>query len=66
MRQDGSVLVIDAEDRVRIREVHVARATKNTLIVDAGLADGERVCISPLAAVIDGMRVSVSAGAGAE
>jgi len=59
MRQDGTVLVIDDEDRLRIREIRVARAMKDTLIVAEGLAAGDRVCISRLPAVIDGMRVVV-------
>ena len=59
MRQDGTVLVIDDEDRLRIREIRVARAMKDTLIVAEGLAAGDRVCTSRLAAVIDGMRVVV-------
>jgi RND family efflux transporter MFP subunit len=59
MRQDGTVLVIDSEDRVRIREVRVTRTMKDSLIVAEGLADGDRLCTSRLSAVIDGMRVAV-------
>ena len=35
---------------------------KDTLIVAEGLAAGERLCNSPLSAVIEGMRVAVVAG----
>ena len=59
VRQDGTVLVVDDEDRIRIREIRVARTMRDTLIVAEGLASGERVCTSPLSAVVEGMRVVV-------
>jgi RND family efflux transporter MFP subunit len=58
-RPDGRVLIVDAEDRLRFREVRVLRAQKENVIVEAGLADGERVCTTPLSAVIEGMKVVV-------
>ena len=60
LRQDGRVLVVDEGDRLRLREVEVLRRTPETVIVSAGLAAGERLCITPLAAVTDGMRVRTS------
>lgn len=59
LREGGRVLVIDAEDRLRFREVEILRSTGARLIVSAGLAEGERVNLSPLAAVTDGMQVRV-------
>lgn len=61
LRPDGTVLVVDVEDRLRFRDVRVARTLRETVIVAAGLADGDRVCVSPLAAVVVGMRVIVRA-----
>lgn len=59
LREGGRVLVIDAEDRLRFREIEILRSTGGRLIVSAGLSDGERVNLSPLAAVTDGMQVRV-------
>ncbi len=57
LRADGQLLVVDDEDRLRFRTVDVLRNTAEEVIISSGLADGERVCISPLATVTDGMRV---------
>lgn len=65
LRDDGSVLIVDAEDRLRFREVDVLRLTDREAIVQAGLDDGERVCVSQLATVTDGMRVRIQPDGGA-
>jgi RND family efflux transporter MFP subunit len=53
----SQVLVVDEEDRLRFRDVDILRVTNEDLIVRAGLEEGEKVCLSPLEAVTDGMRV---------
>jgi hypothetical protein len=53
------VFVIDEERRIRFRDVSVLRATEESVVVRSGLEAGERVCLSPLEAVTDGMRVRV-------
>lgn len=63
LRPDGRVLVVDDEDRLRFREVDVLRTTREALFVRGGLAAGERVCLSPLEVVSDGMRVRVASPA---
>jgi RND family efflux transporter MFP subunit len=55
--RESSVLVLDDEDRVRFREVTVARAAGDVVFVTGGIEEGERVCVSPLQAAVDGMRV---------
>jgi RND family efflux transporter MFP subunit len=57
IRPNDIVLVVDEEDRLRFRPVEILRATSEHAIVSSGLADGERICISSLTAVTDGMRV---------
>ena len=59
LRDTNQVLVIDDEDRLRFREVEVLRADRRQVVIGAGLEAGERVCVSPLEAVTDGMRVRV-------
>jgi multidrug efflux pump subunit AcrA (membrane-fusion protein) len=65
LRRDGRVLVIDQQQRLRFREVEVLRATRERLLVKSGLRSGERVCLSPLEAVSDGMAVRVAEEPGA-
>jgi RND family efflux transporter MFP subunit len=54
------LLVIDAENRVRVRQVEVLRADGADLLVRGGLAAGERVCATSLAAPMDGMEVRLA------
>jgi len=57
LRGDDIILVVDVEDRLRFRTVEVLRAGRETVVVGAGLQPGDRVCISTIEAVTDGMRV---------
>ena len=57
LREGGAVLVVDRDDRLWRRQVEVLRADEGDVFVGAGLESGERVCVSALATVIDGMRV---------
>jgi RND family efflux transporter MFP subunit len=57
LRSGSRILLVDEESRLRFREVSVLRATRTEIIVDGGLDDGDRVCLSSLVAVTDGMRV---------
>jgi RND family efflux transporter MFP subunit len=60
LRGDSQVLVLDADGRLRFRDVEVLRAQRDELVIRSGLADGERVCVSPLETVVDGMAVRVA------
>jgi RND family efflux transporter MFP subunit len=56
--RDGShVLVVDPDDRLRIRAVEVMRVNREAAILRSGVRAGERICLSPLDAVVDGMKV---------
>ncbi len=57
LRSDGRVLVVDEDDRLRWREVEALRIEKDSVVISGGLLEGERVCISPLEVVVDGMKV---------
>jgi RND family efflux transporter MFP subunit len=56
----SQVLVVDAEGRLRLRDVDVLRAQRDEVVIRAGLAEGERVNLSPLDTVVDGMPVRVA------
>lgn len=60
LRSSGQVLVIDGEDRLHFRDVKILRSGRESVIVSEGLATGDRVCISPLEAAVDGMKVRTS------
>lgn len=60
LRANDQVLVIDSEDRIRFRNVDVLRIDSEEVIIEGGLISGERVNISPIQTVVDGMRVSIS------
>lgn len=57
LRGDDVILVVDSEDRLRFRTVQVVRAGRRDVVIRAGLTPGDRVCISTMEAVTDGMRV---------
>ena len=59
LRDGGRVLVVDDQDRLRFRKVEVLRVERERVVIGAGLVPGERVCISPLVGVVDGMLVRV-------
>ncbi len=63
MLSNDQVLVVDAEDRLRFRNVEVLRARRSDVLIEAGLAPGERVCVSPLEAPVEGMQVRTVAAA---
>ena len=57
LRQGKLVWVVDKGGRLRFRKVDVARVHGDEVMVQDGLKDGERVVITPLKAVTDGMAV---------
>jgi RND family efflux transporter MFP subunit len=62
LRDGNRVLIVDAEDRLRYREVELLRLHRDQVLIRAGLEPGERVCISPLQTAVDGMPVNPVAG----
>lgn len=59
LRGLSRVLVVE-DERLYFRDVEVLRADSERVIITGGLRAGEQVCISPLDAVVDGMRVRSS------
>jgi len=51
------VLIVDADERLRLRPVSVLRAEGDRVLIDQGLQAGERVVVSSLDVVVDGMPV---------
>ena len=59
LRDTDTVLIIDDENTLHFRNVTVLRLTDNEVLISDGLAAGERVSISPLQFVVEGMPVTV-------
>jgi len=60
LRDGNQVFVVDADSRLRFRDVDVARVERDQVVVRGGLATDEQVCISPLATAVDGMIVRIA------
>lgn len=60
VREGDMVWVVDDQGVLRFRKVQVARFQDGQAVITDGLSAGERVVISPLRAVSDGMKVKVS------
>ena len=50
--------VVTAENKLAIRPVTVARATRDEVMVSRGVATGERVLATALAVITEGMEVN--------
>ncbi len=59
LRPGNQVYIVDAENRIRFRDIDLLRTERNRIVVGGGLEDGDRICTSPLDAAIDGMQVRV-------
>ena len=59
LRPDNSVMVIDDSDKLHFRDVSVLKLSDNDVLISEGLASGERISISPLQFVVEGMPVTV-------
>ncbi|MBW1742406.1 MAG: efflux RND transporter periplasmic adaptor subunit [Deltaproteobacteria bacterium] len=57
LREGNMVWVVENDDRLRFRQVEVGRVQGDEALVTAGLENGERVVITPLKVVSDGMAV---------
>jgi len=60
LREGNRVLVVDADQRMRFRDVEVLRSERENVVIGGGLARGEEVVVSPLAAAVEGMKVRVT------
>jgi RND family efflux transporter MFP subunit len=62
---EDRIAVVGSDDRLELRTVNVLRTSNDQAILGAGLSPGERVAVSRLEVVVDGMRVR-TAPAGAD
>jgi RND family efflux transporter MFP subunit len=55
----GDLVYTVADNQLRIKEINVLRSYKDTVIIDQGLSEGDRVINTPLSGAVDGMSVRV-------
>ncbi|UCH82685.1 MAG: efflux RND transporter periplasmic adaptor subunit [Candidatus Latescibacterota bacterium] len=65
MRDDDQIIVVDDDNRLRFRDVRVGRIGRENAVILGGLRAGDRVCVSLLEAMTDGMKVRTGSDAGA-
>jgi RND family efflux transporter MFP subunit len=58
-RTQETVLVVDEENQLHTREVSVIHRTDKEAWVTGGLSDGEKVCITPIEIISEGMQVNL-------
>ena len=57
IRNNSQVLVVDAENKMYFRDVDIYRLEQDRVLISGGLLPGEKICTSPIQAVVDGMSV---------
>ncbi|MFH7321189.1 efflux RND transporter periplasmic adaptor subunit [Desulfurivibrio sp. D14AmB] len=62
LREDNTVWLLNEEDRLAIRPVQVAREERDVVLIDGGLAAGDRVVLTELAGAAEGLTLRVNAG----
>lgn len=61
LREEERVWVYNAQGELEIRQVEVALRRRDSVLIRAGLADGDRVVTSSLPAALPGMRLQAAA-----
>lgn len=60
LRDGNRVLVVDADNRLWFREVLPLRFYGDQVLISGGLEAGERICLSPIQTVVEGMTVQIA------
>jgi len=65
IRSGNQILVVDDGDRLRHRAVDVLRIDREDVLIHVDISPSERIVVSPIQVVVDGMKVR-TLGADAE
>jgi hypothetical protein len=60
LRDDGTVLLLGAQNQLEIRAVNVFQRTGDEVLIDSGLRDGDRLITTPLVTIVPGMPLRTS------
>tara|TARA_B100000212_G_scaffold245021_1_gene186992 strand:- start:750 stop:1952 length:1203 start_codon:yes stop_codon:yes gene_type:complete len=58
-RTQETILVVDTDNRLRSRTVSVIHRTKEQVWVTGGLSNGDKVCVTPIEIIAEGMQVEL-------
>lgn len=58
MRGESQILVVNGQNELHSKSVEVLRIDRDDVLVQGPLAEGERICVSPLQVVVEGMIVN--------
>ncbi len=59
-RTQNKILTVDKENRLSTREVKVIHRAERNAWVTEGLQDGDRICITPIEIISEGMKVNIT------
>jgi len=57
LRRNGTVWIVDGENKLRIRKVEVVRREREDVLIQGGLQEGERIVLTALQGVAEGMKL---------
>jgi RND family efflux transporter MFP subunit len=57
LRDNSTVWVMDEEQKLRIKQVQIARLEKQSALISEGLQDGDRIILTTLPGGVDGMKL---------
>ena len=66
LRGNGQLVVVDEENRLRIRDVDIIRADGRNVYVSGGVSTGERISLTAIENPVNGMRVRTNDTTAAE
>ena len=58
--ENRQALAVDAQSRLRIRELRILRADRQRAVIEGGFEPGDRLCLSAVDVPVDGMKVNVA------
>lgn len=61
LREGGQVWLAGSDDKLRVQPVQVAWRVKDSVLVDGGLSEGDRLIVSPIPSPVPGMALRVRA-----
>jgi RND family efflux transporter MFP subunit len=57
LRNGNQILIVDDQNKLRFRSIKPLRLYQDEVLIEGGVARGEKICLSPLQTAIEGMSV---------
>ena len=59
LHNENQVLIVKNDETLHLTKIEILYVNKETVVVGQGLANGDKICISPIESVVDGMSVRI-------